>query len=141
MTRDDLVRFFERRQRHLLAHDAAALAVDYAGNADVWSPFGGSQIGPQAAARTIDAFFKALDVKHMVFDPPVIDGDRVTQIVQIDGIHAGAEFMGLPASGKPFRFTMAFYYELQDGKIVREQRIYDFTGLLVQLGVLKARPA
>ncbi len=141
MTRDDIVRFFDRRQRLLEARDASALAGDYAADANVWSPFGGNQVGPQVAARTIDAFFKALDVKHMVFEPPVIDGDRVMQMVQMDGIHAGAEFMGLPASGKPFRFTMAFYYELKDGKIVKEQRVYDFTGLLVQLGVLKARPA
>ena len=27
------------------------------------------------------------------------------------------------------------------GKIVRERRIYDFTGLLMQVGVLKGKPA
>jgi len=30
---------------------------------------------------------------------------------------------------------------LRNGKIVHERRIYDFTGLLVQIGVLKAKPA
>jgi hypothetical protein len=30
---------------------------------------------------------------------------------------------------------------LENGKIVRERRIFDFTGLLVQIGVLKAKPA
>jgi hypothetical protein len=28
-----------------------------------------------------------------------------------------------------------------DGLIVHERRIYDFTGMLVQIGVLKAKPA
>jgi hypothetical protein len=28
-----------------------------------------------------------------------------------------------------------------DGKIQHERRVYDFTGLMVQLGVLKAKPA
>jgi hypothetical protein len=31
-------------------------------------------------------------------------------------------------------------YELKDGKIVQERRIYDFTGLLIQIGVLKVKP-
>ena len=29
---------------------------------------------------------------------------------------------------------------LKDGAIVREQRIYDFTGMLIQIGLLKAKP-
>ncbi len=29
---------------------------------------------------------------------------------------------------------------LKDRKIVRERRVYDFTGLLVQIGLLKAKP-
>ena len=32
-------------------------------------------------------------------------------------------------------------HELQEGRIVREQRIYDFTVLLMQVGVLRAKPA
>ena len=35
---------------------------------------------------------------------------------------------------------MVFLFEFQDGRIVRERRIYDFTGLLVQIGVLSAKP-
>jgi hypothetical protein len=35
--------------------------------------------------------------------------------------------------------SMAFVYRLKDRKIVYEWRIYDFTGLLVQIGVLKVR--
>jgi predicted ester cyclase len=141
MSRDELLRFFERRQRLLLSRELPRLAGDYSAEAEVVSPFGGTQVGPLAALRTIETFFKALDVRHMVFDAPVIDGDRAVQIVHMDGVHAGAEFMGLPPDGKPFSFTVAFVYEFRDGKIAHEQRIYDFTGLLVQLGVLKARPA
>jgi hypothetical protein len=48
--------------------------------------------------------------------------------------------MGVSASGKPFHLTVAFLYELKDRRIVRERRIYDFTGLLVQVGLLKAKP-
>ncbi len=31
-------------------------------------------------------------------------------------------------------------YTLKDGKVVHERRIYDFTGMLIQIGVLKAKP-
>jgi hypothetical protein len=33
-----------------------------------------------------------------------------------------------------------FLYELNGLTIVRERRIYDFTGMLVQIGALKAKP-
>jgi len=44
-------------------------------------------------------------------------------------------------SGKPFRLAAVFLYELGNRQIIREGRLYDFTGLLVQIGVLKAKPA
>jgi len=34
-----------------------------------------------------------------------------------------------------------FLYDLRDGRIAHERRIYDFTGLLIQAGLLKAKPA
>jgi len=35
---------------------------------------------------------------------------------------------------------MAVFLQLQDGRIIHERRMYDFTGLLVQIGVLRAKP-
>ncbi len=35
---------------------------------------------------------------------------------------------------------IVFFYEVRDGRIVRERRVYDFTGVLVQVGLLKAKP-
>jgi len=49
-------------------------------------------------------------------------------------------FLGLAPTGKPFRLPMVMVCALKDGAIVREQRIYDFTGMLIQIGVLKAKP-
>jgi len=48
--------------------------------------------------------------------------------------------VGLPATGQPFRVPAVFLFELRAGQIVRERRIYDFTGVLVQIGVLKTKP-
>jgi hypothetical protein len=49
--------------------------------------------------------------------------------------------MGLPPSGRQFRFRAVFLLRVGDGLVVEEQRIYDFTGLLVQIGALKAKIA
>ena len=49
--------------------------------------------------------------------------------------------MGLPATGRQFKFPVVAVFTLEGGLIVHERRIYDFTGLLTQIGVLKAKPA
>ena len=73
-------------------------------------------------------------------ESPVVNGSCAVTVVSIEGTHIG-EFLGLPPTGKRFIMPAAFFYQLESGKIVRERRIYDFTGLLIQIGVLKAKPA
>jgi predicted ester cyclase len=64
----------------------------------------------------------------------------VVIVAEAVGTHVGT-IMGLEPSGRRFRFALTFVLEVEEGAIVRERRIYDFTGLLVQIGVLKAKPA
>jgi predicted ester cyclase len=70
----------------------------------------------------------------------VIDGDRVALLFHTAGTHLG-EFFGLSATGRRVNFGGVFLYTLEGRTIVHERRILDFTGVLVQVGVLKARPA
>jgi predicted ester cyclase len=51
------------------------------------------------------------------------------------------EFLGMPPSGKHIEFRVVTLMTVEGNKIVHERRVYDFTGFLVKLGVLKARPA
>ena len=139
MTRADIVAFFDRRQELYDELDAAALAVDYAEDAIIESPIGGVHTGPPAAEHTLRAVFAAFLDCTIKTESLLIDGDRVAQVLAIAGTHIG-EFMGLPPSRKSFRLKAVFLYELRDRKIVHERRIYDFTGLLMQIGVLKAKP-
>jgi hypothetical protein len=48
--------------------------------------------------------------------------------------------MGLPGSGKAFHIHGVQIFSIVNGLIAHERRIYDFTGLLIQLGVLRGRP-
>jgi steroid delta-isomerase-like uncharacterized protein len=140
MTRDEIVAFFQRREDLYNDFDAAALAADYADDAVIESPIAGAHTGRLAAENALMAVFGAFLDRKMRTAGLLIDGDRVAQVFDIEGTHIG-EFLGLPPTGKPFRHTAVFVYELRNRLIVRERRIYDFTGLLVQIGVMKAKPA
>lgn len=93
----------------------------------------------QEAWDNLDAADAFLDMKTLT-DELIVDGNHVAQLLNIEGTDLGG-FLGMPASGKPFRLAAVFLHELDDHQIVRERRIYDFTGLLMQIGVLKAKPA
>jgi steroid delta-isomerase-like uncharacterized protein len=139
MTRAEVVAFFDRRQIAYDNLDASTMAEDYSHDCVVDSPFGGTHTGRPAAKRVLQGVFDAfLDMKTHT-DSLVIDGNRVAQALTIEGTNIGG-FMGLPASGKPFRLAAVFLFELKDRHIVRERRIYDFTGMLTQIGVLKTKP-
>jgi len=139
MTRNAIAAIFERRRMAFDNKDAGARAADYAVDCVIESPSGGVHHGRAAAERVLRSVIDALDVK-MHQDALLIDGDSVAQILTIEGTDDG-QFLGLPPTGKSFRVPAVFLYELKDGQIARERRIYDFTGLLLQVGLLKAKPA
>ncbi len=71
-------------------------------------------------------------------DDLLIDGDRVAWIVTAAGTDTGG-FTGLPPTGRPFNLPMVLLSTVIDGCVGGERRIYDFTGMLIQVGILKAR--
>ena len=139
MTRDAIAAIFDRRRVAYDNQDAATLAADYAIDCVIESPSGGIHHGRAAAERVLRSVFDALDVK-MHQDVLLIDGDLVAQVLSLEGTDDG-QFLGLPPTGKSFRVPAVFLYTLKDGQIASERRIFDFTGLLMQVGLLKAKPA
>jgi steroid delta-isomerase-like uncharacterized protein len=139
MSRDQIASMFERRQKAFDDLDVAAVAGDYAENCVVESPMAGVQQGRAAAQTVIRAWFDAFVDLKMRAQSLLIDGQRVAQVMAIEGTHIGP-FLGMAPTGRHFQFTGVFIYELENGEIIHEHRIYDFTGLLVQIGALKAKP-
>jgi steroid delta-isomerase-like uncharacterized protein len=139
MTREAIVALFNRRNEAYDRRDAAALAADYADDCVVESPSGGVHHGRAAAERVLRSVFDALNAKVRQ-DSLLIDDDQVAQTLTIEGTDDG-QFLGLPPTGKSFRLPAVFLYTVKDGQITHERRIYDFTGMLVQVGLLKAKPA
>ena len=140
MTRQQMQDFIKRRWEAYEDLDAAALAADYAENVIIESPTAGILTGPDAAERAFRVIFSAfLDLTTKI-DDLIVDGNNAVVVLSLEGTHIG-EFLGIPPTGKRFTMPAVFFYQLENGKIVRERRIYDFTGLLVQIGALKAKPA
>jgi steroid delta-isomerase-like uncharacterized protein len=139
MTREQMELIFERRRLAFEHRDVATLIKDYADDCVVESPAAGKHTGKKAIEEAMRAVFEALDARiHQ--QSVLIDGDSVAVISNMEGKDVG-EFLGLPPTGKSFRAPVVFLYTLRDGKIIHERRIYDFTGMLLQIGLLKAKPA
>jgi steroid delta-isomerase-like uncharacterized protein len=140
MTRDDIMALLARRHDAILRRDAAALMADYAEDAIVESPVAGIVKGREANEHVYRAFWTTFPdrVDHM--EEPIVDGGRAAQVGTLTGTDLGG-FMGLAPTGKPFRIPIVYLFTFDDRFIVHERRIYDFTGMLVQIGVLKAKPA
>src|SRR5262245_15860990 len=139
MTRDETIAFFKRREEAYEDLDAAALAADYAADAVIETPSTGKHAG-RDAEKSLRAIFTAFLDLTMTVDNLMVDGNKVVTVHTVEGTHM-QELLGIAPTGKRFQMSVALIHELKDRKIVREQRIYDFTGMLVQIGVLKARPA
>jgi steroid delta-isomerase-like uncharacterized protein len=140
MTHEEIVALLDRRGDAFARRDVTALAGMHAATAVVESPIaGGSVTGPAAIAQLYESLFKAFPDATLTTEELVIDGDRVAQVATLAGTDSGG-FLGLPATGKPFRVLVLILITARDQQIVSERRIYDFTGLLIQIGVLKAKP-
>ena len=140
MTRDDIVQLFDRRLQALNDHDVEEFADTYSETAVVESPLGGTHQGRAAVAGVAASLLTALPDATFTSDELVIEGERVVQVMTLSGTDTGG-FMGMAPSGRPAQLPMVIVCRVRDGLVVHERRIYDFTGMLVQIGVLKAKPA
>ena len=139
MTHDEMLDLCRRYQDIYDRRDLKALAEIYSDAVTLESPMAGTVTGRDAAVDAAKGFFTALPDMVITTEPPVIDGDRAAIVAEASGTHIG-NFMGLAPTDKRFRFRLVYLLEVKDGQIVHDRRIYDFTGLMVQLGVLKAKP-
>ena len=140
MTREDVLALLARRDAAWRRRDAAALAADHSRDGVVVSPTGGVLEGREQIERIYRLWFTAFP--DLVFETTdvVIEGHTVVLISAITGTHAG-DFFGLAATGRHVQVGSAFVYKLHESEIAHERRILDFTGVLIQVGVLKTKPA
>jgi steroid delta-isomerase-like uncharacterized protein len=141
MTRAEIVGVLDRRADAWRRLDAETLAADYAEDAVVESPLaGGTTQGRDQIRQVFQTYFVAFPDLDMDVEEVLVDDQRAAVMATFTGTDRGG-FMGMPATGRRVTIPVVFLYEFRDGKIVRDRRVYDFTGMLVQVGTLKAKPA
>jgi steroid delta-isomerase-like uncharacterized protein len=140
MIRQEIIEFFAGRDEAWQRHDYATLTSNHAENGEVDSPLWGKVIGRDDIRNTYVQWFSSFPDAEYNTEHLLIDGNNAAQFIKMSGTQEG-EFCGLAPTGKKFEMRCAFLFSFADGKIAREIRIYEFTGILLQLGVLKAKPA
>ena len=120
----------------------AKISACYAEKCEVVSPIFSTLHSRAEVEKSFADLVKALALLRIRMDEAVIsseDPPRAAIVLNMQSTHIG-EMFGMPGTGKKIERTIAFFLTLKDDVIVREQRIYDFTSLLVELGVLKVKP-
>jgi steroid delta-isomerase-like uncharacterized protein len=141
MTRDEIVALLARCEAARTKRDAAALAKEHAEHCVMESPTaGGTVSGRDEIQRVYATWYTAFPDMVTTTEPPIIDGHRVAQTLVLTGTDAGG-FLGLPPTNKPFRLPLVWLIDVEDGAIVRSRPIYDFSGMLIQIGVLRVKPS
>jgi steroid delta-isomerase-like uncharacterized protein len=141
MTRPEINDLITRFQAAWDRRDVAMLADLHAEDGVVESPFAGGMARGRLAIRSVyENLLRTFPDFMLHADPPLIDGDRVVLITRISGTDRGG-LMGMAPTGRAFDIPCVLLFDLENGLIVRERRIYDFTGLAVQVGALRAKPA
>ena len=139
MTREQVVAVLNAMQRSWNSRDPVGLAAVHTEDGVVYSPIFGEVNGRAAIEKSYRDLFTAF--ADWTFEPAelVVDGMRAAQLFSVTATHT-SEIFGLAATHRRFKIQGVLMFEFGDGKIAVERRLYDFTGLLIQMGVIKAKP-
>jgi steroid delta-isomerase-like uncharacterized protein len=141
MNREAVVALFASRDEAWKRRDAAALAAHHAEDAIVESPMQGIVRGRQRIEEIYVSWFKSFPDLIFTGKELLVDGDAVAQFFALRGTQS-APFGNVPPTGRKVDFNGVCLFTLgPTGEFLRERRLYDVTGVLVQLGVLKSKPA
>lgn len=141
MTSDELTSFIDAHARAWNDHDPGALCAHHSEHGVVASPMFARIEGRKEICASYGALFSVFPDWHIEFGEPIREGRRVAMVFSVSATHQG-EFMGLAGTGRHCEFEGVSLIELDDTGLIREERrVYDFTGLLTQLGVLRVKPA
>lgn len=139
MTRAEIAAFFTDRKETWNSRDAATLAAGHHEHGIVDSPMFGRREGRTAICKSYDSLFTTFPDWNYRGEELLIDGNRVAEPFVVDATHVGT-FMGFEGTNRRFRIQGVRLFTMEDGLIRHERRMYDFSGLLIQIGILKGTP-
>lgn len=95
----------------------------------------GLQQGPTGLGQFVQFSGAVFPDNHLTIEDMLAEGDKVTVRWTSYNTHSGAEFYGIPPSGKRVVLTGTTIYRLIDGKVAELWHNEDLLGMLIQLGV------
>jgi steroid delta-isomerase-like uncharacterized protein len=140
MSHDEAVKLFERQQEHWKARDPEGLTSCHTEEGTVVSPIFHTITGRADILASYKSLFRMCPDWDYKAEALLVDGTRVAQPFSVHATHVN-EFLGMPGTNRPFDIQGVRVFQMQDGLIAHEHRYYDFTGLLIQLGILRGKPA
>ena len=140
MTRQEIVSFLADRQAMWVARDTEGMSATHAANGTVDSPMFGALRGRNEIAESYRSLFTIFPDWEMTNHDALVDGQRIAEPFSATATHV-REFMGLAGTHRRFQIQGIRLYELAGDVIQHERRLYDFTALLIQIGVLRGKPA
>ena len=141
MTPEELQGIAERYVEMWKSRDPVAIAQYHASDCVAESPIYATLRGRKAIEDASRAFFTSFPDATLEADAIIIDPPHGATFTTINATHKN-DFFGMPGTNRRIEFRNARLMRWDEqGLIAHERRIYDFTGLLVQLGVLRAKPA
>lgn len=99
------------------------------------APFPGQGPGLEGLNNVLRGMRAAFPDLHFSIQEQLSDGDKVLSRFEWTGTHR-AEFLGVPATGRPIKVWGMVIDLLQDGKIKQTRILMDIFGLMLQLGVI-----
>jgi steroid delta-isomerase-like uncharacterized protein len=141
MNREDLTALFSRRLDAWARRDPDALAATYAENAVADSPMQGRLHGRARIREVYVDWMTAFPDLIYTRRALLIDGNDVAESFAIRGTHS-APFHGVPPTARRIDVNGAMFYTVgQEGLVVQDHRVYDVTRMMMQLGMLRAKPS
>ena len=140
MTRAEIEKLLQEHREAFARRDAPGLASLHLPEGTFESPAVGLVRGRGAIEGVYRYWFAAFPDLVFTWTSEVIEGDRAMFLWTLTGTHTG-QFFGLEGSGAKVSTAGAAELRFAEGGIASVRHVFDFTGVLVAAGVLKARPA
>lgn len=131
-TRQQATEFVQELQRLVNAHDLPGLMALYAEDAVTVSPMYPCITGRHAIAGSWKTIFSLFPDWTVSISDVLVDGDRIA----FTGIARGTDvngWFGQPPTGEPIEYRAIIVLTVVRGLIVRDERIYDLSGVLERL--------
>jgi steroid delta-isomerase-like uncharacterized protein len=130
----DLILAFEAA---MPGHDAKAQAAFHTEDGVWQSPASGRVTGRTAIERNYRYWFEAFPDLTLDLQEMLIDDQSAVAFWTLKGRQAGP-FFGLEGEGERVEVPVAMVLEFADDGVAFVQSFYDFSGLLIKTGALKA---